>query len=885
MKLPLLLAITVALLFYAGAGAAEPAAAVPTYFTSRFGGIAQQAGGLPEGWRDDSGWADITVTYDNQEEDGLRYLHAAFTRQGSGFAQLVHLLPDDEGVRAYRFTAQLRLTPGTEVRLGLRQKSAPWRMLAECIPDAVAGWQRLDHEFVVTRTAGEEVGLWIQIRTPGSLDLAEATLAGSDLAAATARHLSRIGGIDTPNLVRLSRFPLGLPAGWLLDRSFSDGDVVVIGPEQAGPTGYPALGLRTPVPTQLLSAPFDCAQPGLVHQLSLHIAGNWSGRLAVLEGDHLLAERELRAEAGWVRVNMSFTPTFIGENHVHAFRLLGQGELHIDGLQVTAGATLRPYAPQLQAEVQLAMAEGEAAAGHCQFTDEAPLVRWCTTGAAAGSTLRIDAYDQDGHVWPAEPIVLDGTPLQIGTARLSIPPARHAALRIVAQIGTASPVDELVLLRLPRPQAWGRDAPDSPFGVHVMAVHRQLQLVKSLGYNWVRLHDAGFEYTGWWWNERQQGQKVYRDDAISRYRQHHLTILGQLGSVPEWASHAADPGNQKAGQYFRRYFQPLSNAAFADYVSDITSHHRQDIRYWFVWNEPWMATRWAVTYAKDASGERYTSSAEPQRDFAALMAAAYQAAKTVDPDLLIVGVNTSGAGRTHEGSRAKVIGGSEWTDGVVAAGGLAHCDAMDFHCYVGGAADSIIPAVAEARRIAVASATADDGIPLRKLWLTEGAPALPAAEVRNGGYREVTLGQAAPDPTPLARRLVLWELGSIAAGCEHSFLYSTHTTGGLQEWPNHTALVASDGSPHPSALAVAAFHHLVAGLSFAGSAEIAPGLSAYRFTGQGRTATVLLDKTDGVIPQLPAALRTGIDLRDVWGNPDPAMVDGAIFLARGEFQP
>jgi hypothetical protein len=880
---------TLAFLLVLCAACQEPSpvqpAAAPTYFTSRFGGTPQQAEGLPSGWRDDSGWADVDVTYRNLEEDGQRHLQASFTRQGTGFPQLVFLLPAEAGVRAYRFTAMLRVTPGTEVRLGLRQKSAPWRMLAECTPATVAGWQRLDREFVVTRKADEEIGFWIQIRSLGSLDLAEAALVGSDLEAAAARHLSRIGGIDTPNLVRVSRFPLGLPSGWLLDRGLSDGDGVDSGPAQAGPTGYPSLRMATAVPAQLVSAPFECAKPGMVHQLSLHVSGDWNGRLAVMEGGQVLAEMPVRATAGWNRVNLPFTPTFIGESHVHVMRLTGQGELRLDGLQVTAGEMLRPYAAQLQAEVQLAMADGAASAGRCQFTDEPPQVRWCTSGAVAGSILRIVGYDQDGREWAAEPITLGGDPLQSGTALLPIPVDRQAALRVVAQIGTASPPDELVLLRLARPLAWGRDASGSPFGVHVLAVRRQLQLVKALGYNWVRLHDAGYEYTGWWWLEQQQGQMRYRDDAIRRYREHRLTILGQLGSAPEWASYASDPGNQKAGQYFRRYFQPRSVPAFAEYVSAVTSHHRQDIRHWFVWNEPWMATRWAVAYAKDAAGERYTSSREPQRDFAALMAAAYQAAKAVDPDLAIVGVNSSSGAKTHDGSRARAIGGGDWTNGVMAAGGLDHCDAMDFHCYVGGAADTIMPAIADGRRVAVASARSADGNPLRKVWLTEGAPELPAAEVRNGGYVNVTLGRAAPDPAPLARRLVLWELGSIVAGCEHSFLYTTHATGGLQEWPNHLALVASDGSPHPSALAVAAFHRAVDGLSYAGSLELAPGLTAYRFTGGGRSSAVVSDKTDGVVPQLPGLLKPGVEVCDMWGNPQPTMVDGAIFLIQGELKP
>lgn len=831
----------------------------------------------PAPWRDDSGWADVSVAYAAAEEDGRRFLRLDFTRQGSGYPQLMRLLPADAGLRVYRLGGEVRATPGTEVRIGIRQKGAPWRMLAEWAGHGDGGWRRLDHQLAVVRKPDEEVGLWVQVRTPGALDLARLSLEALDPAVLAAEAAARLGGLDSPNLLRVSRFPLGLPSGWMLDRELSDGDVVQVGTGAAGPSGFPCLVLAASVPLSVVSAPFDCA-PGRAHRLSLHAAGAFQGTLTVLEGERVLAETPLAAAstAGWTRVSLAFTPTHVGDAFIHALRLSGRGELRLDGVQVTVGDALRPYAARQAAEVQLALPPGAAGAGRCQFADEPAAVRWCVTGAAAGATLAVTAFDQDGAAWAAPVVTLGEAPLQQGEALLPFPAGRHGALRVAAQVAGRSPVDEVVLLRLPRPAGWGADVPASPFGVHVLPVARHLALVKALGYHWVRLHDAGTEITGWWWNEPERGRRVWFDDAVARFRTHHLSILGQLGSAPAWASHAgAHPG---AKTYFARFFQPLAAEPWAAYVGAMTAHHRDHIRHWFVWNEPWMSTRWAVAWERTAAGERYRTSAEPQRDFAALMAGAYRAAKAVDPALTVIGFNSSGVARGSTGGRGASIAGDAWSAGVAAAGGLDACDAIDFHYYAGGPEEGIVDALAAAAQVATTGVRGADGRPRRPLWLTEGAPELKPEEVRTGGYRAVALDAAAPPPAALARRLVLWELGALAAGCERSFLYTTHAARGLHEWPHHLALVAGDGSPHPAALGVAAFHRLVEGLAYAGRAEAAPGLVLHRFAGGGRTVAVAVDRRDGAAPDLAALGTAGWQIADQWGNPAQAGVDGGILL-------
>lgn len=147
-----------------------------------------------------------------------------------------------------------------------------------------------------------------------------------------------------------------------------------------------------------------------------------------------------------------------------------------------------------------------------------------------------------------------------------------------------STTNELVVNRRRRPRAWGRDAPDSPFGTHLNNNPHQLTMAKAIGINWVRLHDAGLDYIGWSFLEPEKGQWRYSDDALHRYRQFHMMLLGMLSTAPGWATSLQQPANG----YWDRYVQPLDiTGDWRRYVQNVTSRYKDLIRHYEVWNEPW----------------------------------------------------------------------------------------------------------------------------------------------------------------------------------------------------------------------------------------------------------------------------------------------------------
>ena len=63
----------------------------------------------------------------------------------------------------------------------------------------------------------------------------------------------------------------------------------------------------------------------------------------------------------------------------------------------------------------------------------------------------------------------------------------------------------MVATRVVRPRYWNKDAPDSPFGVHVVPQRESLLAAKASGANWARLHDAGLFLIGWAFLEPKKG--------------------------------------------------------------------------------------------------------------------------------------------------------------------------------------------------------------------------------------------------------------------------------------------------------------------------------------------------------------------------------------------
>ena len=831
------------------------------------GTVERIRGTLPEGWRDNSEWARVWVTYESAEEQGLMYHRVNVTQVEEGWAQFAYSsLPNVTGENVYRLSLKLRNLMGNPVQVGIRQQGAPYDFLWQVNEPFTKDWGTYDYEFRLPRNE-QPIGVWILLQGTGMLDIATFSLAHfsrEDLIEEV-KQLHLDGG--PANLYRNTRFPLGLQNGWAIGRSNSDGDEATVEAEQSiiGPSGAPPLHVVSQEHVQFITEPFGIVYPIVEHALCVSVRGSGEWRFTVASGHQNFGSASATLAEGqeWQRLRLVFTPEMGIDSYV--LQVGGSGVLLMDALQAGPSDKCEQYQTAFPYEVALALPTSDASSARIQFDDESASVRYCASGPGR-AILKSRLINVYGEARSLPDVQLSGDGfLAYGTFGVNAFPEKpYGALRLETWVEQdeqrVSPINELVFYRLRRPRYWGQDAPHSPFGVHTLSTTRHNIMAKAVGINWVRLHDAGFEYIGWWNLEPERDQWRFFDRELKRYRDHHLHILGELGSAPSWASYYQDTGRTEFG-YFDKYFQPKSLAEFANYVRVVTERYRGVIDYWDVWNEPWIHAWWGVAYDHDAGGRAgYITSEEPQRDFAVLTRVARDAALFANPSAKILGFNS-----TTGGGGSQSIAGDEWTQGVLDHQGLDHCDVVCYHAYTGGPVGFPGDTVEAGLAIAVGPIREALGDLPKPVWMTEGSS---VTHLMNNGLYLHTLPYRSKDSViHSSDRLARYLLSLLANGVEKLFLYSMHSHNSFytpepRQWG---VLTTDEGYLHPCGAAHSAFAWHIEGTSFVKRIDLNEEVFAYLFQGEQRSVAVISGRP-GSEP-LAISHAEGITATDLFGNP------------------
>lgn len=806
-------------------------------------------GSLPGNWRDNSEWAQVWVDYQRVTEGDRTFLRIDVKRVDDGWAQLSHSIPRVTGETYFRMSLTVRNLDGLTSTFGLRRSGSPYNWLWQTTQTYPSGWRELTYTFRADRV-DYDVGIYVPLAGVGRFDLARFRLERftreayiEELSRGAASSLQR-------NLVRTSRFPLGIQSGWVIDRDSSD-DENEVAPDSAvtGPSGAPALRVRTVRTIYLYSAPFPVHAALDLHTASVYARGRGTVRLNVLSEGRSVAQRTLTADPDeWRRVEAPFRVDLI--NKINTVRFEINGEIWLDAFQVERGAQASRYASGGAAEVSLQV-DSQA---RVLFEDEEQKVRYAVTGETRGARLRLRLVDLYGGERDIALIPLGGEFLYAGEVDLAqLRTPFYGTFRIEAWVendkGEAiSPPNEIVVHRLRRPRYWMQDAPDSPFGTHTNSTLRHILMAKAAGINWVRLHDAGTPYIGWYHLERKPGEWTFRDEDIYRYRRNGLMVLGAFATAPEWASHFDKARNN----YFDRYYQPKDWDAFARYVRTVAERYRGVILDWDLWNEPWIPGYWAVRF--DESRNDYDFGPDPAGSFVRLMKTAWEAAKAVAPEVRILGVNST----TNTSAANNRIPGAQWTRSIVEKGGLEYCDIICYHQYasaeLGYRGDEVETGLRNAAGAALPSG--------KPVWMTEGS-SVAGWRTGTGFLRYSAPSESFEDVWQTSDRLVRFVAGLLAQGVEKVFLYSMHTHVYFGMGNEYRVLVGEDGYLHPSAAAHSNMAWLLEGTRWGRTVTVAEGVTAYEFAGDGYTVTLLAPRPRHAPYKLPAE---GLDL---FGNPVP----------------
>jgi len=629
----------------------------------------------------------------------------------------------------------------------------------------------------------------------------------------------------------------------------------VIGPDAAvvGPSGCPSLSVASTELWRMWTAPVFIGRSFEPHTASLSVRGSGKVTLTAFgDGRELRSQVfELAQPDQWQRLVLTFNPLLLGQ--MHQLRIAAQGPLWLDAFQIERGDKAGDYAPQMGCEVSLGVPPSTVSAARIQFTDEPMAIRYAVTQAPTGAILKLRMTDLYGRTGPLPEVKLTTGALQQGSIKLPVPKTRPCGtFRMEARVENAqgqalSPTDEIVIHRLRRPHYWEKPAPKSPFGIHTLSTTRHILMAKAIGANWTRLHDAGTEYIGWAHLEPEPGKWSFRAAELQRFDKYGLKILGLLSTAPLWANVQEKP----AQGYFDRYAEPKDLGQFANYVRVVTARYKGLIDTYDVWNEPWGTSFWHMGW--DEQKKDFKRSPTASEDYYRLQKTAFDAAKSVDPAVTILGFNTYGA-----------INGREWTADLLKFGGLAACDAFCYHHYSDGHNGYPGDDVSRALDFAIEPIVKQDGRVRKPVWMTEGSG---TTQIMNNGFYNVTAcGQATDDNWKIADRLCRYMVSLLTQRVTRFFLYTMHDQGPFRpmtaDW---RVLVEDDGYMHPSGVAHSHLTWLLEDTSFVKTLQPRPGVYAHLFQGRNAAVAVLATKPGYAVYAAPTA--AGVRITDLFGNP------------------
>ncbi|MGB9595187.1 MAG: hypothetical protein ACPL7B_02800 [Candidatus Poribacteria bacterium] len=831
----------------------------------------QIKGNLPDGWVDNSNWASLNAEYIPLEEGGTRFLRINVEKLMSGWCQLAYSqpLPKPSEGNYYRLSLKLRNPSRVTIAVAIRAIDEPYEYIIIEKGNFSKSWQEYTFNYQ-TKSVDKPIGLYFAVIGEGFCDVARLELQELTKDELINDFRANYKESKGKNILRISRFPLGLQSGWSLNRDNSDTDDVVISvDEKIGISGSPTLKISSDENMSLWITCFKVENILSPHIASIYAQGDWNGRIIVAcEKNHLTSEKiALKSDSEWQRIKLTFLPNIIGK--AYAIKLEGKGTIWLDAMQVEAGNEATEYKSSLPCEVSLACPKSDTSNILVQFDDEKPIIRYCVSGEAENSKLKVKVVNVYGDEKWIDDIPIGKGFLNYGEFRYDVFPNRpYGSFRIEAYVQNRdgekiSTDNEIVVHRLRRPHYWMKDAPNSPFGVHTNSTVRHILMAKAVGANWTRLHDAGGNYFMWYSLEPQKGQWIFYDKEINRYRRYGIKILAELGTAPKWASFYQDVSKDHS-DYFDKFYQPKNLDDYANYVKTVAERYKGVIDAYDVWNEPWIHAWWGVGYDEEKKAEHggYVTSERPMEDFVKLMATAYKTAKSVDENNTILGFNTTtmSAGRGN-------FSGDEWTRGVLESGGLNFCDVICYHDYT---VDNLgYPNDASEKGFKMAFGAIEEilGKIPKPVWMTEGLSTM----LKNGaGFYNHTIPYISlEDVIDTSDNLCRYVVSHLGLGVKKVFLYSmgSHSYFPEDSLIQYRLLVTEEGFLHPSGSAFSNMAWHLEDMNFVKRLTLADGVYAYIFEGQNKAVAVLSPMTNHSKYKL--AFGENAHISDLFGNPLP----------------
>jgi Tol biopolymer transport system component len=190
------------------------------------------------------------------------------------------------------------------------------------------------------------------------------------------------------------------------------------------------------------------------------------------------------------------------------------------------------------------------------------------------------------------------------------------------------------------------------FGVNIADLGKAY-LVRDLGFGWAK------SYVNWETVEPQPGQYnwVDPDNIVTAFEGYGVRILMRVHGTPAWA--------RPEGTFLSHPPDDISD--FARFMQTLAARYKGRVAAYEIWNEPNLNYEWGYL-EPDPAG------------YTALLKAAYQAVKVVDPDAFVI---SGGLATTGDGS-STAMGDLAFLQAMYDAGARGYFDALGSHPYAFG---------------------------------------------------------------------------------------------------------------------------------------------------------------------------------------------------------
>lgn len=803
-------------------------------------------GSIAKHWHDNSGWANVAVSYALVLGDnGRQVQQISCTRYKSGAIQFIQRDLPVRKNRTYQLSIRIKGDVETPVEMILRKRHKPYTIYLHKAFTVTDEWQ--DITYIGTSDSDDSHAVF-HVRFA---DTGRIFISGAEFRDITGLKSHR--KISRGNLLANGGFEVGLDR-WGVKFRETGGYANALALEYANPKpeivtkgaaqGSRFLKLSLPERCRVkITSPYVQVQPNRTYTISGWIAASSPrqvtfGLASGYLGTGFKAVNTVSVGKRWKKYTISTQLEPAPDNAYYFFlETSGKGLVFLDGISLRHGGQA-DYEPAASAEIGFLRQQSPPIV--YQGSEAALSIR-CVNHAADAAMVAVAATDFWGNEIELIRIKVDAGASLNQKIKLPTDQTGYWLIRAAAKTGhIVADVAERAVVVVPRP-AEGRTA-TSAFGGHVRFNPEMLAYARMLGVKWLRTHPP--DATKWFVVEKKRGEFVYFDEPFKAAKEMGFHILGILATTPRWASSAPMDETAESVGGFRSY--PTRDLRdWRNYVKHTVTHFKGVIDHWEVWNEP-------DTRFFKVSGNGVFKAAKPKA-YSDLLKIAYTVAKDSNPDAVVIAGGAVREPLPH------------WTEEIFKVGALGYLDILSYHQYFTerpGArlAKSIASEVVDFKQLI---SRYDPGR-ARPIWNTEGGILFTGTNYGNIG--EITREYAlSPDrgPSYLVRNYVRL-LGS---GVEKLFFYHLFASyqsdrregAGFFEW---------DGSPRPLAAAYAVLAKNIAGCRFVRYETDAPHRAHAVFVNQNRQVSIIwqMDRKASVGSTLAIKKRAGITFLNIMGN-------------------